>query len=287
MRSPLFLILLALSSVACSPSDGSGAESPPTGDSAGAADTAPGRTGDYNETTAAGFDGDTGAFDFEENVDGPQGAVRTFRYAWPAAVSAERQLAGTLDRERRDILAQEKIEWEAALEGAPDGCVSCSNRSFEKEWKVVADIPGWLSLSADISTYTGGAHGNYTRQSLVWDRAAQESMPGLALFRSPVTLENALGARLCDALDRAREARRGAPVNREEGDSFNACPSLDEASVMIGSSTGEHFDRIGIYFGPYVAGSYAEGPYELNFPVTASVLDAVKPEFAGAFRVKR
>ena len=40
---------------------------------------------------------------------------------------------------------------------------------------------------------------------------------------------------------------------------------------------GKRFDRLSVYFGPYVAGPYAEGDYELDFPVTASVLDAVKP----------
>ena len=30
--------------------------------------------------------------------------------------------------------------------------------SFSGEWKVVADVPGWLSLSGTVSTYAGGAH---------------------------------------------------------------------------------------------------------------------------------
>ena len=68
---------------------------------------------------------------------------------------------------------------------------------------------------------------------------------------------------------------------------FDNCPGLDEATVLVGSSNGNTFDRIGIYFGPYVAGPYAEGAYELDFDVTASVIDAVKPAYAGAFSVRR
>ncbi|HBM05432.1 MAG TPA: hypothetical protein DD369_07510, partial [Erythrobacter sp.] len=68
---------------------------------------------------------------------------------------------------------------------------------------------------------------------------------------------------------------------------FDDCPGLDEASVLLGSSNGKTFDRLSVYFGPYVAGPYAEGDYELDFPVTASVLDAVKPDYADAFSVKR
>ena len=63
-------------------------------------------------------------------------------------------------------------------------------------------------------------------------------------------------------------------------------PGLDEASILIGSSNGRTFDRISVYFGPYVAGAYAEGDYELDFDVTASVIDAVKPEYADAFSVR-
>jgi hypothetical protein len=57
--------------------------------------------------------------------------------------------------------------------------------------------------------------------------------------------------------------------------------------VIVGSSNGRTFDRIGVWFGPYLAGPYAEGAYELNFPVDAAVLGAVKPAYRSAFSVKR
>ena len=99
-------------------------------------------------------------------------------------------------------------------------------------------------------------------------------------------LEQALGSRLCDALNREREERRGLAVQPDGDDIFDKCPGIDEATVLVGSSNGQGFDRIGIYFGPYVAGAYAEGAYELDFNVTASVLDAVKPQYAEAFSVQ-
>ena len=276
MRRSLFLISLALSSAACSQSPAENTADEPalvaTADAAAdagapAADTAK-------------------AVDFEDD-DTEGEAVREFAYKWPSAVSATPALAKRLTAEREKALAEQKAEWAEALQTSPEGCISCVNRGYEVEWKVVADIPGWLSLSQDFYVFTGGAHGNYGRRSMVWNRETGEGMDGIALFKSPVTLENALGRKLCDALDRQRERKRGMKVDRAAGGIFDDCPGLDEASVFVGSSDGEHFDRIGIYFGPYVAGSYAEGAYELNFPVTASVLDAVKPEFAEAFRVAR
>ena len=105
---------------------------------------------------------------------------------------------------------------------------------------------------------------------------------------NPITpLEQALGQRLCDTLNAERSERRGFAVEPDSDDMFDKCPGLDEATVLIGSSNGKSFDRLAVYFGPYVAGAYAEGAYELDFPVTASVIDAVKPAYAGAFSVKR
>ena len=159
--------------------------------------------------------------------------------------------------------------------------------SASEEWQVVADLPGYLSLSGHLATYSGGAHGMYGMQSLVWDREVGAAMKGIDLFNSPVALEQALGNRLCDTLNTAREERRGMQIEEGSDDMFDKCPGLDEASVLVGSSNGKTFDRITVYFGPYVAGAYAEGDYELDFPVTASVVDAVKPAHAKAFSVSR
>ena len=272
MRAPLFLISLVLSSAACAPG-GDEARKPPA---------EPQRAEGY--AALAGTVAEAYSFDDQETRNG---GTREFAYSWPRDVSSIDALAEQLEKERAEALAVQKREWEQSLVDFPGDCVSCKSRGFEKEWQVVADVPGYLSLSAKLYEYTGGAHGIYGKQSLIWDKEQGRALAGIELFNSPVALENALGANLCDALDRARERKRGIAVNRAAGDAFNDCPGLDEASLLIGSSNGQTFDRIGVYFGPYVAGAYAEGDYELNFPVTGSVLDAVKPEYARAFSVKR
>lgn len=272
MRAPLFLISLVLSSAGCAPAgeETSGADGSPVGEAA----------------TPAVDEPKLDAVNFEDDEQ-RSGGKREFSYSWPAAVSAIPELASRLEAERDEALAMQKREWEQSLLDFPGDCASCKSRGYEKEWKVVADLPNWLSLSADYYEYTGGAHGNYGKQSLIWDKRNGVGFPGITMFTSPVALENALGATLCDALDQARARKRGQKVDRSTGESFNDCPGLDEASVLIGSANGTSFDRIGVYFAPYVAGSFAEGDYELNFPVTASVVDALKPEYAGAFTVKR
>ena len=138
-----------------------------------------------------------------------------------------------------------------------------------------------------MASYSGGAHGMYGVQSLVWDREEEQASKGLrcSILRSRWSRVWASG--YCDTLNAERSERRGFAVEPDSDDMFDDCPGLDEATVLLGSSNGKTFDRLAVYFGPYVAGAYAEGAYELDFPVTASVIDAVKPAYAGAFSVKR
>lgn len=277
MRAHLFLISLALSSAACS-------DPQEYAEKTGVAER-PSDAMNSSAGLATAREDDAAAVSFEDNAD-ENGDTRSFAYSWPAAVSAIPPLAARLEADRDKELAEQKEEWKQSLAESPEDCASCRNRGFERKWQVVADMPDWLSLSSTLYLYTGGAHGTYGKTSLVWDKQAGRGMDGVDLFNSPVGLETALGAKLCDALDRERAKRRGEPVDRN-GEWPNDCPGLDDATVLVGSSNGKTFDRIGIYYGPYVAGSYAEGDYELDFPVTASIIDAVKPEYAGAFSVKR
>ncbi|QYJ08038.1 PdaC/SigV domain-containing protein [Qipengyuania flava] len=270
MRASLFLISLALSSAACS--DGAEyAEDVGVDDSAAAA-TGAAPSGDAAAAEAVSLEEESERF--------------VFAYAWPGEASAIPALGEELQQRaddlRAELASQADDDWNAAegQEWTP------RQHSASVEWKVVADTPRFLSLSSEMATYSGGAHGMYGVSSLVWDREAGEGMDGVALFNSPVALEQGLGQRLCDTLNTARERRRGMEIEDGSTDTFDTCPGLDEASVLVGSSNGRTFDRITVYFGPYVAGPYAEGAYELDFDVTASVIDAVKPEYAGAFSVR-
>lgn len=279
MRTHLFLISFALSSVACS-DQRDGADDASL--SPGEANAVVGTAGD----AAAPAIADAKPVDFDDSSQ-IEGGERTFSYSWPAAVSAIPALAARLEQDRDEQLVQQKAEWNETLAQAPADCATCRNRSYSEEWQVVADLPDWLSLSSKLSLYTGGAHGTYGRTSLVWDKDAGVGMSGVDMFKSPVALETALGSRLCSALNTQRARRRGEPVPPASRDMFDACPGIDQATVFVGSGNGRTFDRIGIYFGPYVAGPYAEGEYELDFPVTSAIIDAVKPEYARAFSVKR
>ena len=210
-----------------------------------------------------------------------------FKQAWPRKVGAIPKLAARLDREGAAVkreLAEQAEEDRKATEGRG---FPFNKHSYSEDWNVVADLPGWLSLSKDFRTFTGGAHGMYGNASLVWDKRAGVGVKGIELFASPAVLGEALGDRLCEALDAERLRRRGPEYMPDPDDPFGACPGVNEATVLVGSSNGRSFNRIELYFGPYVAGAYAEGAYELDFPVDAMVLDSVKPEYRSAFSIRR
>lgn len=208
-------------------------------------------------------------------------ALREFSYTWPAKVAAVPQLTTRFTAERDRLLAEQRADWDEALREFAEGdCLGCVNRSFEKSWEVVADLPRFLSLSASFYAYTGGAHGNGAFDALVCDREAQQAIDPKAMFRSPEALEAALGPAWCKAL-KAEKIKRFEGAYSEDG--IFPCPAIADLTVLVGSASRRSFDRIGLIAAPYVAGAYAEGVYEVTLPVTPAVLAAVRPEYAAAF----
>ena len=212
-------------------------------------------------------------------------AGREFSYTWPAKVSAVPQLVERFTAERDKLLAEQKAEWEQSLvEFAADDCGGCVNRDFQKTWEVVADLPRFLSLSASFYVYSGGAHGNGAYDALVWDREAKAAFDPKAMFRSADALQAALDDPWCKALKAERMKRMGEDYSE---DGIFTCPPISDLTVLPGSASKTAFDRIGLLAAPYVAGSYAEGTYEVTLPVTPAVLAAVRPEYRAAFALAK
>jgi hypothetical protein len=121
---------------------------------------------------------------------------------------------------------------------------------------------------------------------LVWDKKEEKSLGAIALFASPQALDEALGERFCEELNRQRAQRRDAPIEEGSDDQFDQCPGLDEVEILVGSTNRRTFNRLTVYAGPYVAGPYAEGAYEIDLSVDRALLDAVKPEYRAAFSAR-
>ena len=210
-----------------------------------------------------------------------------FDYAYPAQAAAIPALGKWLDAD----LAKQRAE---LVKNARIGQAEAKRSGFDyhpyshaTQWAVVTDLPGWLSLSAQRYEYAGGAHGNPWRDALVWDKAAGRRLKASDLFASPAAVSAAIRAPFCAALDQQRAAKRGGAANAAAGDPFTACIDPVASTLILGSADNAHFTRIGVLVGPYEAGPYSEGNYEVTLPVTAAVLGAVKPQYRNAFAAAR
>ena len=210
-----------------------------------------------------------------------------FAYVYPAAAAAipalKTQLDADLDKQKAELVADAtKARQDAKKDGYPYRTYS---RGYD--WKVVTDTPGWLSLSSMVSTYTGGAHPNYWFDTILWDKQAGQRREPKDMFVSKEALAKAIQPEFCRQIDQQRAKKRGEPVKRGSDDFFSDCLDPTAYVVILGSSNGKAFDRIGILVPPYEAGPYAEGDYEATIPVTAAILETLKPEFRSSFVAAR
>lgn len=212
-----------------------------------------------------------------------------FDYGYPAKAAAipdlKRWLDADIDRQKADLTRQAI----AARREARQGGWEFHALGYWVEWQVVTDLPGWLSLSASVGTYEGGAHPNHNFATILWDRHADRRREPVSLFTSPKALTAAIQKDFCRELDVQRKERRGADYMPESPiPEFDGCiDPVTSGVVILGSSNRRTFDRLGVLVPPYSAGPYVEGSYEVTLPVTAQVLAAVKPAFRESFSVKR
>ncbi|MCX7285136.1 MAG: DUF3298 and DUF4163 domain-containing protein [Novosphingobium sp.] len=266
MRPVLAVVLLGLS--ACSVKEDS--EVPEARETVTAVDAAPAPPPPTPQTPVA-------AREVREDND-----IYEFSYAYPAAAGAIPALKALLDAELEKARAGLKSEATEGRNLARQNGFPFNPYSNSVEWKVVTDMPAWLSMSTLIGTYSGGAHPNYAFDSLLWDRVADMRRAPADLFVSKAALRDAIRDPFCKELDRQR-ARKRQGQDAGEIDEFSKCIDPVAETVILGSSNGKAFDRIGVLVAPYSAGPYAEGDYEVTVPVTQKVLAAVKPDFRPSF----
>ncbi len=213
--------------------------------------------------------------------------VYSFEYAYPEEAARIPELKAVLDARMEETREDHIALAIDARADADEAGYPFNPYGSSTSWEVVADLPGWLSLSATFWEFTGGAHGNYAFGSLLWDKQAETVRLPISLFTAPEDLELAAQEEFCDLLDRQRQEKRGEPVVRDQDDWMAACIGLDSVTVILGSSNRRTFDRIGFLVPPYNAGPYAEGSYEVTLGVSEAIRAAVKPEFRSAFSVVR
>lgn len=153
-------------------------------------------------------------------------------------------------------------------------------QSFERElkWKVAAETPRLLGLELEEYENTGGAHPNGMLGSLVWDKQTGKALKPLDLMRDDVnTLK--LDAMVCDALHAEKKVRTGSPELQAD----QRCPIFADVKVTLERSTvAGKAGGVQVLFSPYEVGPWAEGSYELSFPISRLAGD-INPAYAAEF----
>jgi len=208
----------------------------------------------------------------------------SFKYSWPKEAESESGIAALLRA------ASAVARSEAIGQAAEDQKTASANdapfnpHSFEKGWKVEGDTPALFSLSAEFYVFTGGAHGMSGFEALLWDRKAAKRIAFVDLFQRPRNALEPLTRSYCQALNAERARKRGQTVPMGSKDPFDACPPITGQVIVPAGDPGAPLSRLRVLIGPYEAGPYAEGSYELSLPVTRPLIQAMKPAYRGAFR---
>jgi hypothetical protein len=205
--------------------------------------------------------------------------------SWPAEVSAfpplEKSIRDPAEKAQADYAQQAKDD---RAEREKEGFPWPGAYQYSVDVKIAGDTPRLLSLTRDWFDFTGGAHPNHGTDAILWDREGWRVLTigelfsgGGGAFASLVT-----GA-YCGALDKERKKRRPGQASGGADDPFWSCPKFEDLEIIPQGAQGGQLSRILFHADPYAAGPYAEGDYDVELPVTAAMVAALKPEYRDSF----
>jgi hypothetical protein len=165
-----------------------------------------------------------------------------------------------------------------------------SRMSYEAGWTVDAMLPEIAAASGTISHYTGGAHGGMDYKTILIDRREGREIQLSDLFDLGDFETTAFGYRpwgmrsvqaaMCAALTAEARERRSDPSAAIE------CPAVERVPIALLCGANGRIDTMRALLNPYVVGAWAEGPYEVDFPIDAAMIAAMKRRFRPAFGLR-
>jgi hypothetical protein len=143
-----------------------------------------------------------------------------------------------------------------------------------QEWSAPFADPHLIVLLAQTYAYTGGAHGNTGHAALLWNRRTGRETRLADLFADWARASALIQRAACDAL-RAQKAQRFAP---EPLPADWTCPPLADA-VLVPAGRLAPGTFLRAIYSPYVAGSYAEGTYDVRLEWPEELRTLARPEW--------
>ena len=216
-------------------------------------------------------------FKVEERTD-----LYTFEFSWPAEAAAVPQLVkrfrAELAKAKSELISSANADRRERKAAGYD----FMPYDLQFSYATAGQSSRLLSLSSSVYSFTGGAHGSTGSGALLWDRKLQREIKIADLLKSGASWTAAIREPFCVLLDRERQERRGEAVVRSE--MFGNCPEYREVTVVLrDENRNGRFDHILVTADQYVAGPYAEGNYEISLPITAAMIDRLKPEYRSSF----
>jgi peptidoglycan-N-acetylmuramic acid deacetylase PdaC-like protein len=206
-----------------------------------------------------------------------------FEYSWPSEVSA---VPALVRRFTRDMREERKRMLADARDAASrhDSLVSPPpSYSFYRDVTAFGQSNRLLSLKIATYEFTGGAHGNTDSKAVLWERRQRREIVFGTLLADQGALARLLRSPFCHRLSDEQSKRNGWKVK-----AFEQCPKLSHLTILPGDTNRNgNFDAIHLIADQGVAGSRAEGEYDISAPITASFIAAVKPEYRSSFEVQR
>ncbi len=141
-------------------------------------------------------------------------------------------------------------------------------------WSATLADPRLIVLVGETYAYTGGAHGNTGHEALLWDRRAGRAVPLAGMFTDWPRVAALVQRAACKALS-AEKLQRFAP---DPVPADWTCPPLADA-VLVPAGRLEPGSFLRAIYSPYVAGSFAEGTYDVRFEWPEGAADLVRPEW--------
>ena len=153
---------------------------------------------------------------------------------------------------------------------------------YEAVWRIDAVLPELAAASGAIR-HDGGI--GY--KTILIDRRRGRRIALEDVFDPGFFEPNLLGYRLwgiravqavfCRALTAEIRARRGDPA------AAVACPAVEDQPVTFLCGESGRIDRLRALLDPSAAGLAAEGPFEIDIPVDAAMMSAIRRRFRPAF----
>ena len=210
-------------------------------------------------------------------------AVLDFEYRWPSQASAipglRRQLVARMNHDRARYAKMATIDRRERA----DHKFPFFPYSFSRVLHFGGQSSRLASFADERNVFTGGAHGNPSTRSLLWDLRLAKSVAFTDLFAaSPKAI---LQPGYCTLLAAQRREKNGTDSVQSI---WEQCPNpLKQSVIPEDKDRNGRFDTINVTANPYNVGSYAEGYYIVMLPVTPALLKALKPQYRASFEAQR